>query len=214
MAQEIKQKLEIDFTGKNGLMDNFFGDYDNLPQTPDKNVYGQPYRRYGLPNGQMSSGIYNPFKKNGYLSPADITLENITLEGSAPINVYAASKYDEINNNTYFLEEFILSTGIRLVQGTGFEDTDLTQDKIIVASGAYGTDLEIYTVYGERTLFYGYVNYDTIGYIGRKSLSASAITYTANAATDVITVTGSSTFKGQNGRRIRLSTTVSTLLEG
>lgn len=187
------QTLQIDLTGRDGLMDNFFGDYDiNNAATPATNLVGQPERRYGnATSGMMASGAYNPFKRVGYLSPADKSYTTVT-QASGSIGKQSCSIYDVVNNDLYFLEADVISSGINLLKADGFEDDVIAIDRNM--SGSYGTDLEIYSIYGERCLF-SVIRSSTATRLHVKNLlyDTTTETFTADAGTDVITLTKSNT---------------------
>lgn len=60
----------IDLTGSKGLAPKFYGDIYRTT--------GSPHLRYKASDGQMVSGYYNPFKRDGYLSPANGATEPVT----------------------------------------------------------------------------------------------------------------------------------------
>lgn len=70
--QKIQQKV-LDLTGRKGLADKFFGDINNFGYVNDLSL-GQPQYRYTGVDGQVVSGIYNPLRKYGYMSPSVGTL--------------------------------------------------------------------------------------------------------------------------------------------
>lgn len=190
-----QQSLEIDLTGRDGLMDTFFGDYDiNNTATPATNLLGQPQRRYGnASSGMMASGAFNPFKRNGYLSPSDISVTNIQQAGGAVSSLQVASCYDVANAKLYFLEQQVNSSNFRLLRGDGFEDNDLSVDHLYSSPGSFtGNDLEIYSINGERTLFAS-IGYGTGTRLHTRNLNYdnTTETFTVNTGTDVITLTKS-----------------------
>lgn len=62
-------KLQIDLSGRAGLAPRFWGDIDRTVATPELRILGK--------EGQMADGIYNPFRRYGYMSPANATFTDV-----------------------------------------------------------------------------------------------------------------------------------------
>jgi len=107
-------KLLIDLSGRGGLGDKFFGDSDQITPTPNK--------RYLLSEGEMASGTFNPFTRDGYLSPSTNVFHPVTTEYDLS-GVLGSSVYDPINDDYYFAER----SGSQLFKGDGLSDTSLTR---------------------------------------------------------------------------------------
>lgn len=63
-------KLSIDLSGRGGLAPRFFGDINRTSASPELRYIGS--------ENQFADGIYNPFRRFGYLSPANNTFESVT----------------------------------------------------------------------------------------------------------------------------------------
>lgn len=139
-------KLNIDLSGIGGLAPRFWGDYDRTIATPELRILGA--------DNQMADGIYNPFRKYGYMSPSNGTFGAITFSGGTFDAMMGSSFYDGINDDFYFAER-----GRQLFKGDTLDDTELA---LSVDLGANNTihDLEAYTINTVRKLF---VIYDKNG---------------------------------------------------
>lgn len=132
-------KTILDLTGSKGLTTKFQGDlHDTSPQ---------PHLRYLGEDGQMASGIYNPFKKNGYLTPANNTYSTITGTIAGSI---VASVYDSVNDVAYFADNALDPSLLSL---DGLDDTSLTQVYGLSSLDSL-TDLELYQLNGKRILLF------------------------------------------------------------
>lgn len=136
-------KLPIDLSGRGGLAPRFFGEYDRTTATPENQIVGG--------ENQMADGIYNPFRRLGYLSPANNTFGAVTMS-TTPDSANSSSIYDIANNDFYFAEE-----GRRIYKGDTLDDTSLTE---VLDLGSTGTpviqDIEIYQLNGGIKFFYLY----------------------------------------------------------
>jgi hypothetical protein len=131
----MKQILTL--TGSAGLTTKYQGDlHDTTPQ---------PHLRYTGEEGEMAYGIYNPFKKYGYLAPANKTYTAITGTITNPIR---SAVYDAVNNKAYFVENQ------RISELSGLDDTSLAQTLAIDSSMSECSDLELYELNGTRVLLY------------------------------------------------------------
>ena len=181
-------KLTIDLSGREGLVPMAFGDLDRTISTPNLRYIGS--------QGQLASGIFNPFRKYGYICPANATFNNVTLS-STPTEKLACSLYDTVNNDYYFGE-----LGPKLYKGDGLDDKSLTE------LGAFGAsddimDLEIYQINGVKKMF---ILYKRAGFV---EIATSSLPYDF-ASDDPIyftsTVDGSkSTNLGTNNAFMRVS---------
>lgn len=174
----------MDLSGRRGLGDKFYGDINNFGFTGDKSQ-GQPQYRVNIKDanqdkdGQMVSGIFNPLRKYGYLSPAVGTIYSVS-SGTTDSLLISATRYDSINDIVYYL------TGITgtanhppLLRTDGIDSTTLQTDRTM-PSGTVGGSLEIYLLNGVRTLFYSY-NTASAWRIGTKILDGgSAGTFNDN----------------------------------
>lgn len=139
-------KAIIDLSGRGGLSSKFYGNSDQTSATPN--------RIYQAKDGEMVSGFFNPFMRDGFLSPAIHTdaLHSFTFTSGTHNALIGSSVYDPINNDFYLAER-----GQQIFKGDGLDDTALTQELDL---GSTGTpvimDLEIYQINGTRKLFFVY----------------------------------------------------------
>lgn len=171
--------MSIDLSGAGGLAPKFWGDSD---ETTTK-----PQTRYFSEDSAMAEGYFNPWRRNGYLSPSTSGIDPLTL-GNALAAVPSSVVYDDINDDIYFAE-----SGKQLYRLDGLDDTSATRVESALLGGSFGspqyTDLEIYQKYGVRYLFGIY--------------SRTADSFTADAGTDYITFGNS---LAVNGAAITVST--------
>ncbi len=201
MATEKKvpiQKLVLDLSGRGGLANKFAGDIGAYSSSILSNFTNGVNNRYLADDDQFVTGTFNPVKKYGYMSPSVATLLTTTPAVSFTALI-AATQVDELNSDVYFFE-----ASTKIQRATGLSDLTLTDDRTI--TNAVGTDLAIYTVNGNRSLFYAYRGL-TNSKIGVKDITAtSSPTFTVDASTDLITYTGGG-WTPWDGRAVMFTTT-------
>lgn len=136
-------KLTIDLSGIKGLAPRFWGDIDRTSANPEWRILGT--------DGQMADGIYNPFRRYGYISPANATFADLTFTGGTYDALMTSSIYDILSNDYYFAE-----AGQQIFKGDGLDDTELTRVLDLGAGDPVIMDLEMYQLNGVRKLFYIY----------------------------------------------------------
>ena len=160
-------QLTIDLSGRRGLAPRFWGEVDRVAAVPRR-------RRIGA-DGQMAEGIWNPFRRYGYLAPATATLTAVTAASGAYGAQLRTSIYDRENDDFYFGE-----FGQQLWKGDTLDDTTLSLELDLGATGTPNImDLEIYQINGTRKLF---VVYEKSDYV---EVGISNLPY--NTATDDLT---------------------------
>lgn len=87
------KQLPIDLSGKLGLAPHFYGD--------DAFNTASPWMRNLAPNGTMVGGTYNPFRRNGYMSPSNVGLIPVTEDNVANFRSIRATQYDNIDLAVY-----------------------------------------------------------------------------------------------------------------
>lgn len=135
--------LRIDLSGRNGLAPFHFG-------SPWK-LQSEPNLRYIGKQGQMAEGMWNPFRRHGYLSPATDGALAVDDGGGTFSSLLTASAYDAILDDQFWIEKTA-----EFYEGDGLDDLALT-NTFDIANGTL-TDLEIYQVNGTRKLFIIYKN--------------------------------------------------------
>lgn len=134
-------QIILNLNGAGGLVNRFAGDADTI--TP------QPNLRYDTKDGELAQGFFNPYFRTGYLSPITTSSTTITTDTSS-ITALNSFVYDTINDDTYWA-----NTGRLIYKGDTSSDTSLTQ-LIQLPTGAEITDLEIYELDSQPTLYYLY----------------------------------------------------------
>lgn len=191
------QRIPIDLSGRGGLAEKSYGDLGYYHGTYSTYVNHGINHRYMAEDNQFVGGIFNPLKKRGYLSPSTATMLSVTPASSFG-EIITATEVDDINGDVYFFE-----ASTKLHKATGFDDLTLTDDRTL--TNGVGTDLSIYSIYGERHLFYSYRYSTTESKIGCKTLAVtSEPTFTADAGTDYITITAGTGYNIVNNRAIKL----------
>lgn len=140
MAQTI-----INLTGMGGLADNFWGDDDRTIPTPQNLTNVQ--------EGQLASGLFNPYLRKGYLSPLVSNSEDMTTSQSVT-NILRAVEHDQNNNTVYWTD------GVKTIfKGDSLNDTSLTKD-FDIEDSAYTNrdwsdihDLQMYELNGVPHLY-------------------------------------------------------------
>lgn len=145
----------INLSGLRGLSDNFFGDSDMI--TP------QPNLRVGE-EGQMASGLFNPYLRKGYLAPITTTSTTLTLDQTITTQL-GSSLYDPVNNDSFFADR-----GRQIFTAGDLTDYTLTRAEQLDATDAVLHDLEIYQVNDERKLFFSYNSKEPTGEVSMSVL--------------------------------------------
>lgn len=139
MATQASQQMQIDLSGSKGLAPHFSGDQSYSVSSPNL--------RYLASDGQMVEGVYNPFKKNGYMSPANFSTKDVTITSNGMFRSNTVSQYDPINQQIFF------SGIIQLGYGTnGATSLTATSGTLLNNNNGY-QDLEIYTINDVPYLF-------------------------------------------------------------
>ena len=139
-------EIQINLSGKNGLTDLFAGDTDRL--TPD------PHLRISTGKEMMASGVFNPYLRDGYLSPTTTTSVSLT-HGSTPTSEFRSVEYD------HSAGEVILTDDTdSIYKLTSLTDTSTELVTALGVSNGFGDygytalyDSQIYSLNGERKLF-------------------------------------------------------------
>jgi len=126
-------KLPIDLSGRKGLSNN----------------NSQPVaNNYSAENGSIVGGTFNPFIREGYLSPASGTVSTVAMDNT-PVDM-VSSLYDPENDHIWLLD----SNG-QLFKGTSTTDVALTREVDLAGTSLDTAD---YIVNGARKMFIAYRN--------------------------------------------------------
>lgn len=150
-------KALLDLSASKGLGDKFFGDSDQVTPSPN--------RRYQIEDGEMAAGTFNPFMRDGYLSPAVNVFQSVTTD-QALAAVIGSTIYDPYNDDYYLGER-----GNQIFQGDGLGDLATARVKNLSNSTLH--DLEIYQLNGVRKLFYVYSRSTSVPFTLGGTLSSS-----------------------------------------
>lgn len=144
--------FEIKLHGIEGLIPRFFGDVDRTISTPNLRVANQ--NNQDAVSGsypKVADGVYNPFRRYGYLSASNTSFTTIQFASSnTSTNLQIAMLFDRENDNFYSAEAG------KLWLGSTLDSTNLTAKTLVITSEDTITDLEVYQVNGVRKLFYSY----------------------------------------------------------
>lgn len=135
---------QLDLTGRLGLAPTFFGDINELTATPN--------RRYLGADGQVADGIYDPFRLDGYLVPANNTYADLsgTITAEFISRVYASS-VDTI---------YLAQNGLKYSTVAGLDGTSITSTTLLTGTSQF-RDMELYQINGEEAIFFTYKNLNT-----------------------------------------------------
>jgi hypothetical protein len=140
------EQLILDLSGRAGLSDGFFGDSDMITPQPSLRLANQP--------SDIVSGLFNPYLRNGYLSPTTTTTTAVTLDTAAGTQL-SSVEYDYINNHVLWADG-----ANKIYKGTSLVDTSLSLEATLdfgipIPIKYYGLhDLQIYQLNGKPKLFY------------------------------------------------------------
>lgn len=129
--------IEFDLSGAKGLVERYQGDLNASSSTPNLRYLGG--------QGQFADGVYNPMKKIGYMSPSVNAFPQLTGTVTDAANTF---KYDSVGDTLYISE-----SGEVIQSLNGLDDTTLSTYRTLT-SGLTIKDLEIYELYGKKSLFY------------------------------------------------------------
>lgn len=153
-------QIQLDLSGSKGLAPHHFGDSNYSTSSPNLRYLGV--------DGQMAEGIYNPFKRNGYLAPANFSTRNVTVSGNAMFRSNTVSQYDPINQEIYF------SGIIQLSRGANSATTLTATTGSLVNNNNGYQDLEIYQLNGVPYLYALYMNSSNVQCIAGIALTGHA----------------------------------------
>lgn len=122
-------KITLDYSGSKGLVERHQGDLTATSSTPNLRYIGE--------QGQISDGIYMPFKKYGYMSPAVNAFTTLTGTVASAIN---SIQYDSDQDKVYLSEE-----GVNILQLDGLDDTSVA-NWTTITTGHSILDMERYEV--------------------------------------------------------------------
>lgn len=133
-------KLIIDVSGKKALGPKYYGDIYRSAADPNYRYIGE--------KGMMADGIFNPYMRDGYLSPANKAFKQITRDSGTTdfASGTVASIIDATANKWYLLR------GSTVLQ---YPSTNESTDTTSLSTGISGTgsDMENYLINNTRKIF-------------------------------------------------------------
>lgn len=163
----------IPLSGFGGLSPTYSGYPTKESPTPNLDPFADDQR--------YTDGLINPFRQPGFLSAACDTFQTLTA-GTSYIGIISATQVDDVNSRHYMIERAV-NPHIFEMDFTG--ETQFESSNVITAAAGGGTDLEIYSVNGTRSLFYTYRKTGGGGGdMGRYNFSSFVDTYLSATATN------------------------------
>jgi len=137
-------KEYLDISGRLGLTSKFYGDINRASGTPSWRILAK--------DGEAADGVYNPFVRYGFLSPANDAFKTMTVGTGAQAAIMGSSLYDEVNDDFYLAER-----GTTIFKGDGLDDTSIDAvGSAISGTAVQVTDMNIYQINGVKKIFYAY----------------------------------------------------------
>lgn len=211
-------KLYIDLSGRGGLAPRWYGDEgDTTAQHPEyryinttlQNATGvYALQTYFGPNvaedGQMVSGVYNPFRRYGYMCPPNNSFTTVTKTGSPSFTNEIRSVVYDPSGYAYFAENGGLIWRTKQVTSPiGPTDWQLPSNAgspiftfpiQITGTTITITDLHVYQVAGAKFVFFTYIDNGNargdIGYFSTPSEGTNNVSYGKGVAAWVNIQTG------------------------
>jgi hypothetical protein len=181
--------IVIDMSAMGGLAAGFWGDSDQAVALPQRRILVNDTN-----TNQLAQGFFNPWMRQGYLSPTVSTLSTMGYVSTPPTLALTSVEYDPAADTIYWGEGGVNASG-----GSGifdaapngsipsFNNTSATRVHTVGAALANVNiiDLQVYTLNGLRTLFYSF------------GWTASGVQKSGVGATDLTgTLSGSSFIDG------------------
>lgn len=142
MAQQLQQII-MDISGRLGLADNFHGDMDSITVRPN--------RIYKAKDGEMATGTFNPYIRDGYLFPATNNIFSLTAPTGANLCLNSV-QFDDFNNKVFFADR-----GQYIYTLATLNSSSVTQN-FGLGSGITIQDLEMYELAGTPRLYASYTS--------------------------------------------------------
>lgn len=178
---QATNSIVIDLSSMGGLANNFWGDTDQTIPLPQRRILVADTN-----SNQLAQGYFNPWLRQGYLGPGISSQQPIVFSGTAPTGVLSCVVYDPVAPKVYWGENGKHIYTVASVAGaTALNCLTFTNAHTVAQPSGSNTgptiiDMEIYTINGERALFYSFYgtnsgNTNIYGGIGVNAIS-SAIT--------------------------------------
>ncbi len=136
--------IVIDLSSMGGLAQGYWGDSDQTTTLPQ--------RKMNINENQLAEGFFNPWLRQGYLSPAVSTTQAMSYSGTSPVAVLSATEYDAVNDTLYFSE-----LGGYFYSASGYDGFTLTSRAVHATTTAMVIDdMQMYELDGVRYLFLSY----------------------------------------------------------
>lgn len=138
--------LPIQLDGRRGLTD--------LTSNTTDSTVGRPEMAYNAQDGELVSGLFNPYVREGYLFPAKLSSQSVADLGAGSYHQYSSSQYDSLTGQSYFGQRRG-SAGPKISRLDNLNDVTLT-DVFTLSADSVISDLELYSINSERKLMYVY----------------------------------------------------------
>lgn len=129
-------QIPFDLSGLNGLIERHQGDLNTSAASPELRYLGG--------DGQMADGIFNPYKKLGYISPSVDSFIKLSGTITSPIN---SIQYDADTDVLYFSDG-----GKNILKLDGLDDTSLS-NHLSISTGTI-KDMILYELNESKVLLY------------------------------------------------------------
>jgi len=198
--QQEPNSVVIDLSSLGGLENGYYGDSDQTSTLP--------YRKINQNDTTLAEGYFNPWMRQGYLSPAVATTQSCTFDNT-PAGVMGSGLVDSVNSILYVAER-----GPYLFSASSLDSLSFTLQENV--TGATIKDMEKYILDGTTAIFYSYsrpsdtVTFNTTGHVvvGTNGYynNGTAVTFSvtggslptgvsANTTYYIVTANGSATFQ-------------------
>lgn len=166
-----------DLSGNGGLAVKFEGDRTR--------AQSEPQLRYKGADGQYVAGIFNPFKKDGYLSPANQSYKQVTPTGT--ILAYATVPRVFVYHSALSTPETYMLAGDRFWQASGDSFTTLSSDATDINDGneIFPADMVMYYLNGQSAYPFFLTGDGSFSTVELRYYDAGADTYTSVANSKV-----------------------------
>lgn len=135
-------EIILDMSGKAGLSDYSFGDTDMVTPQPNLRMQKKP--------GELASGFFNPYFREGYMAPAVMSTELLNHNDYVQDALITSVEHDIQTGNTYWA-----TAGRFVYVQSGLSEVS-TNGAVALQTGDVITDLSIYERDSLRTLYYTY----------------------------------------------------------
>jgi hypothetical protein len=189
------QELIIDLSGQGGLLDGFAGDKDVITERPERIIHRD--------KPGMAGGLFNAYRRIGYMSPVVTTTTTVTVPDTLTKSL-SVVEYDSINDDIYWS-----GNTNKIYKQTSLTDISLAED-VALDSGAEINDISVYEIDGTPALVYTYdypantTDKKNSVFLGYKSLVSTNIPLVYEYNT-IVSGDANMSFQINNGMALKLA---------